>query len=165
MALRKYTKEWLEELVVDAYSYAEVLRRAGRKQAGGNQSHLKGLLEEFEIDISHFTGQNWNKGKTAKDDPRIYTKCKGEVDFNKHFIENSSTDRQTIRRYIIKYGLIEYKCAVCENPGEWRGESLALDLDHINGVSNDHRLENLRYLCPNCHALTPTYRGRKNKKE
>ena len=57
--LRAYTKEWLEELCADSYSYAEVLSKAGRKQGGGNQSTLKKKIEEFNIDISHFTGQRW----------------------------------------------------------------------------------------------------------
>ena len=57
MALRKYTKEWLEELCAESYSYAEVLRKAGRAQAGGSQNTLKKKIAEFEIDISHFTGQ------------------------------------------------------------------------------------------------------------
>ena len=56
MALRKYDKEWLEELCKDSYSLAEVLRKAGRKQAGGNQETLKRKIKEFNIDISHFTG-------------------------------------------------------------------------------------------------------------
>ena len=57
MALQKYTKEWLEGLCADSYSLAEVLRKAGRKQAGGNQETLKKKIAEFNIDISHFTGQ------------------------------------------------------------------------------------------------------------
>jgi hypothetical protein len=59
MALRPYTKEWLEELCSDSYSFAEVLRKAGRKQAGGNQATLKKKIAEFNIDISHFTGMRW----------------------------------------------------------------------------------------------------------
>lgn len=57
MALQKYTKEWLEELCANSYSLAEVLKKAGRKPGGGNQETLKKKIAEFEIDISHFTGQ------------------------------------------------------------------------------------------------------------
>ena len=56
--------------------------------------------------------------------------------------------------------MIPYRCAFCQNPGEWMGKPMALELDHINGISNDHRLENLRFLCPNCHATTDTYCGK-----
>ena len=64
--LRKYDKEWLEELCKDSYSLAEVLRKAGRKQGGGAQETLKKKIAEFNIDTSHFTGMLWNKGKTAQ---------------------------------------------------------------------------------------------------
>lgn len=50
----------------------------------------------------------------------------------------------------------------CGNIGEWQGQKLVLQLDHINGKNNDHRIENLRFLCPNCHSITETYAG-KNK--
>ena len=71
MALQKYTKEWLEELCANSYSLAEVLKKAGRKPGGGNQETLKKKIAEFEINISHFTGQLWNKGKTKETDERI----------------------------------------------------------------------------------------------
>jgi hypothetical protein len=61
--LQPYTKEWLEQLCAESYSLAEVLRKAGRK-GGGSQETLKKKIQEFNIDTSHFTGQTWNKGKT-----------------------------------------------------------------------------------------------------
>ena len=60
-----------------------------------------------------------------------------------------------------KAGLKEKKCECCGIGEEWNGKHLVLELDHINGNSRDHRLENLRILCPNCHSQTPTFRGRK----
>ena len=47
----------------------------------------------------------------------------------------------------------------------WQNKKLSLHLDHINGTNNDHRLKNLRLLCPNCHSLTPTYCGKNKKKK
>ncbi len=64
---------------------------------------------------------------------------------------------------IIKNKLIPYKCQCCDNEGEWLGKPISLHLDHINGVNNDNRLVNLRFLCPNCHSQTDTYAG-KNKR-
>jgi 5-methylcytosine-specific restriction endonuclease McrA len=61
----------------------------------------------------------------------------------------------------VKENRLEYKCANC-GIKEWNNLPLSLQLDHINGVNNDHRLENLRFLCPNCHSQTDTYSG-KNK--
>lgn len=57
--MRKYNKEWLEELCSSSYSYAEVLRKAGRKVGGGSHRILKKKIAEYKIDISHFTGQRW----------------------------------------------------------------------------------------------------------
>ena len=70
--------------------------------------------------------------------------------------------RTSIRKIIIKENLIEYKCSEC-GIQTWNNKPLSLHLDHINGRSNDNRLENLRFLCPNCHSQTETYTG-KNKK-
>ena len=64
---------------------------------------------------------------------------------------------------ILKDGILPNCCDKCKNH-EWLGNQIPLELDHINGVSWDHRLENLRLLCPNCHALTDTYRGKNSRK-
>lgn len=78
------------------------------------------------------------------------------------FVKDSKTSRSVIRKNIISKNLIPYVCSFCKNKGEWFGKELSLHLDHINGVNNDNRIENLRFLCPNCHATTSTYVG-KNK--
>lgn len=64
-----------------------------------------------------------------------------------------------LRIRLIEEGIKEYKCECCGNK-EWLGNPISLEVDHINGISNDHRLENLKILCPNCHAQTETYRGK-----
>jgi len=70
--------------------------------------------------------------------------------------------RASIRKIIIKENLIEYKCSECSIQA-WNNKPLSLHLDHINGMNNDNRLENLRFLCPNCHSQTETYTGRNKK--
>ena len=72
------------------------------------------------------------------------------------------SSRASIRKTIIKENLIEYKCSEC-NIQTWNNKSLSLHLDHINGMNNDNRLENLRFLCPNCHSQTEIYTGRNKK--
>jgi Zn finger protein HypA/HybF involved in hydrogenase expression len=67
--------------------------------------------------------------------------------------------RASVRKQILKEGLLNYKCDSCDIT-EWNGKSISLELDHINGKRDDHRLENLRFLCPNCHSQTRTFRGK-----
>ena len=68
-------------------------------------------------------------------------------------------NRSHIKSRLIAAGLLENRCKVCQLTS-WRGEALNMHLDHINGIKNDNRLDNLRMLCPNCHSRTLTYSGR-----
>lgn len=153
--MRKYDKEWLTELCKDSYSYAEVLRKAGRQQGGGTQATLRKKIEEWEIDISHFTGQRWQE--SPHQEKQEY---KEKYSLKEVFIENSPVTQKGLRGYVERHKIIEYKCQTCGCDGNWQNGIIALELDHINGNNTDNRIENLRYLCPNCHALTETYRGR-----
>ena len=75
-------------------------------------------------------------------------------------VENSPYSRASVVRLLLAYESISYVCALCNMPPFWHDSPLVLHLDHINGVNNDHRLKNIRWLCPNCHSQTPTYTGR-----
>lgn len=66
-----------------------------------------------------------------------------------------------LKKRLLYDGILENKCVKCDNEGEWMGEPISLELDHINGDNDDNRLENLRILCPNCHSQTPTFRNKK----
>lgn len=70
--------------------------------------------------------------------------------------------RGQIKRFILKMKLIPYICNECECDENWRNKKMPLILDHINGINNDHRLENLRFLCSNCDSIQDTYKS-KNK--
>lgn len=67
-----------------------------------------------------------------------------------------------LRLRLIKEGIFEHKCTSCELE-EWLGRPIPLELEHIDGNPTNNTLENLELLCPNCHALTPTYRGKNVK--
>lgn len=81
-----------------------------------------------------------------------------------YFKENAEHSGKHIRDRILKYNLLPYKCACCGNTGNWNGQELVLQVDHINGIHTDNRLENLRFLCPNCHSQTDTFAGRNTRK-
>lgn len=82
---------------------------------------------------------------------------------NEIFIENSPYGRSTVKRVLIREKILEYKCNECENTGMWNGKPLTLQLEHKNGFPNDNRLENLEFLCPNCHSQTSTFAARNKK--
>ena len=64
-----------------------------------------------------------------------------------------------LRKRLIREG---YKSNECESCGisEWNGQSITMELDHVDGNNGNNSLDNLRLLCPNCHSQTPTFRGR-----
>ena len=156
MSLRKYDKEWLTELCQESYSYAEVLKKAGRSPySGGSVQTLKNKIEEYQIDISHFTGQRWQQSPNQK--PQTYTE---KYTLEEVFVKNSPVTQKVLRGYVERHSLLEYKCVVCGCDGHWQNGQISLELDHIDGDNTNNTITNLRYLCPNCHALTETYRGR-----
>jgi 5-methylcytosine-specific restriction endonuclease McrA len=74
-------------------------------------------------------------------------------------VEKSTYQSNKLRKRLLADGLKEHKCEVCFNT-TWMDKPIPLELDHINSINDDHRLHNLRLLCPNCHAQTDCYRGR-----
>jgi 5-methylcytosine-specific restriction endonuclease McrA len=80
------------------------------------------------------------------------------------FVENSTYARHHIKRRIIQKRLVKYECTECGNIGEWNNKPLPLILDHINGVNDDNRIENLRFVCSNCDSQLPTYKNRRGSK-
>lgn len=107
-------------------------------------------------------GINFNEFKTISE--KKSQKGNPKYSLEEILIENSSyTNRTRLKIRLLKEHLIEYKCAICGNKGEWNNQPLTLQLDHINGINNDNRIENLRFLCPNCHSQTETYSGRNKR--
>ena len=144
----------LEEKIKNCYSFAELCRRLGLNLEGSNPKTLRKKLDLFGIDYSHFTGQGWNVGLKFK--PRI------SKSLDLILTENSTYQSYKLLKRLIIEGKKEKKCECCGSI-KWNGREIPLELHHINGNRTDNRLENLQVLCPNCHALTDNYRGKKNQ--
>lgn len=147
-----YSEQELYEAVKSSTSIRQVLDKLNIVPAGGNYQTTNRRIKKLGIDTSHFTGQAWNKGKVIG--PKRHIK--------EYLKENSTVQSFKLKGRLIVEGLKKHKCECC-GITEWNGKPAPLELDHINGNHHDNRLENLRILCPNCHAQTDTYRG-KNKK-
>jgi hypothetical protein len=153
--MKKYEKNKVELIVKENYSVAECLRKLNLRPAGGNYKWFKKFTKIQNIDTSHFTGKGWSFGKKVSANNR-------KLPLSEILIENSSySSSNHLKKRLIKEGFKKYQCEVCNNT-TWNGSKIPLELEHCNGNNIDNRIENLKLLCPNCHAQTPFYRG-KNK--
>ena len=153
---KKRTKEEFETAIKRSYSIAGMCRDLGLKPSGGNYRLMHNAIKVHELDTSHFTGQGWNTGLTFKP----FT----ELPLKDILIADSSYQSSKLKRRLIKEGLKQNICEKC-GLSQWQGLPLPLELHHINGNNRDNRLENLMLLCPNCHALTESYRGKNKKRQ
>lgn len=147
---RTWTDEQLKEMISSSRSRLEVIQKLGLSAPGGYRTVNK-YIRLLNLDISHF--------ETQAERNKRYGKAR-RIDDAKLFVENSDYDTCALKRRIQRDSLIPYICKKCGQGDVWDGEPLVLQLDHINGCNRDNRLENLRYLCPNCHSQTATYCGR-----
>lgn len=140
------------EIIKNAKSYSDCLRALGLTTNGGSSTDiLKRRIAELKCDISHF--QATTKGLSN-----------AKYSLDEILVENSTyANISRLKERLIKEGRLKYQCENC-GIAEWLGQPLSLHLDHKNGKNNDHRIENLRFLCPNCHSQTDTYAGKNKKK-
>jgi Zn finger protein HypA/HybF involved in hydrogenase expression len=153
---RTYTDEQFINVVKKTYSIAQLLKELGLSFSGGNYIEAKKRLLKLNIDSSHFKGQKWAEGSHHKRNKKFPLE---EV-----MIENSTYQRGTLKKRLLKKGILKNECSNCGQKGIWDNKELIMVLDHINGIKNDHRLENLRMLCPNCNSQQKTFCGRNCKK-
>lgn len=151
---RKYSREEFAEAWLNSTSIAQVARKLGCNTTGGGYVTLKMAARELGLGGGHMSGQGWNVG--WKSNPARERK----TSLSDILIENSTyTTIWRLKQRLVGEGLLEYRCYVC-GLTEWNGKPITLQLDHINGAHLDHRIENLRLLCPNCHSQTETFAGR-----
>lgn len=136
-----YSKEELEEIVAQSNSYRDVMNSLHYKSNNGRAYEVvKKRIEKYNISTDHFGFK-----KPTKREPENI------------FIENSTACQAVLRRWYLKGNYSKYECAICGLPPVWQGKELVLTLDHINGNNTDNRLENLRWVCPNCDRQLPTF--------
>lgn len=151
----KIGKNELQKILDESDTMVGVLSKLGFNTYTGNHRTLNKRIKEDFLSLDKF---NANR-KLYFINRRIAT----EIPWNEVLVENSTYMRKNLKRRLISSGKIEYKCLKCGNLGEWMGEKIILQLEHKNGINNDNRIENLCFLCPNCHSQTKTYSGKNSK--
>lgn len=126
-----------------------MLYKLGLAEAGGNYTNIKSKIKQFDLDVSHFHGKGWRKGKY--DFPQSLSQI---------MVRNSSYRTSQLKKRLFRKNIKHPQCEICKLK-QWRGDQLSFELHHINGVRDDHRLCNLQILCPNCHSQTKHFRNRK----
>lgn len=152
MRIRKWTREQLAVAVKSSSSLRQVISKLGLIQAGGNYNQIRKYIDEYHLDSSHFKGRAWNKGIRGTIRPIIPT---AQI-----LVLDSGFQSFKLKKRLFAEGLKTPRCEECGWNKRSEDGRLPLELDHINGDSRDNRLANLRILCPNCHSLKPTHRGR-----
>ena len=145
-----YTDDEFSRIVEQSSSLKEVIDRLGYStHSGANNKTVKQRIDKLGLDTSHFFC-----AKRTRRTPE------------NTFVVNSTASQHVLRKMYKNEAKVEYKCSICGQEPFWNGKSLTLILDHINGVNNDDRLENLRWVCPNCNQQLDTtgFHGQKNKK-
>lgn len=151
----KLSDEQFVELLKNSSTISEVLFKLGYSVKGNSWgfAKIRQRMSDLNLDGSVFKGKS----------PITKYGSLHKVNASDILKPNCKHARSVLRRCVIKNNLIPYRCAIC-GCVEWQGRTLSLELDHINGINNDNRIENLRFLCPNCHSQTTTYGSRNQQR-
>ncbi len=146
-----YNLEQLKDAVLKSICWSDVCRELNITICSHNYKKAKKLCEEKNISYEHFdVKKSYTRNKKVWADEEVYK-------------PNSLFPRAQLRARILKDNLLPYICTGCNNKGTWNGKKITLEVEHINGINDDHSKSNLTWLCPNCHSQTKTYRNRFNR--
>lgn len=143
-------REELAEAVQQSDSWAMAARRLGLSGPAG-QVRVKRLAANAGLDASHMLGQACGRG--------LRLGGREAEPLSTVLVPGRRLNTARLRERLLRERLLGPECVACGRD-TWEGAPIPLELDHVNGDRTDNRLQNLRLLCPNCHARTPTYRGR-----
>lgn len=147
-----YTKEQLVKAVSSSTSFRQVLIKLGLSPRGGNNATVKRLALKWNVDTSHFLGGS-QKGR-----PRRL-----RVDLDDYLNNKRPCGSFRLKNRLLREKILQPVCSTCNN-STWLDQPIPLELDHKDDNNLNNSLDNLRLLCPNCHALTPTYRGKNQER-
>lgn len=145
------------KVINESRSLLQAIEKLGLSISGTSYDKLRKVIKDNDVSITHFLSSSEILSETNQ---------KRGIPIEEILVEKSNyRNRASLKRRLVGEGLMEYICSTntCHNTGEWMGRKMSLILDHINGVNDDNRIENLRLLCPNCNATLDTHCG-KNKK-
>lgn len=150
----KFNKEELKQAIKISSTFAETLRYLGMCETGNNHLTLKKYIKLWNIEITHFSTPSERAKKYLNKPPRPIEEL---------LVKNSFHSRTNLKKRIYSEGLKKPICEMCGQNEIWQGKQISLILDHINGIRNDNRLNNLRIICPNCNASLETHCGKQRK--
>jgi hypothetical protein len=144
-----WSKENLTKIIMESKTQKEVILKLRIRNAGSNYKTLRKYIELYNISTDHFI----NCYDTM-------VNLNSKIPIENILVKNSTYSRTHLKKRLYDENILERVCCLCGQGEEWNGMKISLILDHINGVYNDNRIENLRIVCPNCNAGLDTFAGR-----